>query len=81
MSEQKKKELENAMNLQAEAQAAEARGQQMAMEKAGEMTQEIAQDVPKAPRRSINPLKKASWMVTRPSRMGSSVDIKLSKTA
>ena len=45
MSEQQKKELENAMNLQAEAQAAEARGQQMAMEKAGEMTQEIAQDV------------------------------------
>ena len=45
MSEQQKKELENAMNLQAEAQAAEAHGQQMAMEKAGEMTQEIAQDV------------------------------------
>ena len=41
MSEQQKKELENAMNLQ----AAEAHGQQMAMEKAGEMTQEIAQDV------------------------------------
>ena len=45
MSEQQKKELENAMNLQAEAQAAEAHGQQMAMEKAGEMTQEIAQEV------------------------------------
>ena len=45
MSEQQKKKLENAMNLQAEAQAAEAHGQQMAMEKAGEMTQEIAQDV------------------------------------
>ena len=45
MSEQQKKELENAMNLQAEAQAAEAHGQQMAMEKTGEMTQEIAQDV------------------------------------
>ena len=45
MSEQQKKELESAMNLQAEAQAAEAHGQQMAMEKANEMTQEIAQDV------------------------------------
>ena len=40
MSEQQKKELENAMNLQAEAQAAEARGQQMAMEKAGEIAQD-----------------------------------------
>ena len=45
MSEQQKKELENAMNLQAEAQAAEAHGQQMAMEKAGEKAEEIAQDV------------------------------------
>ena len=45
MSEQQKKELENAMDLQAQAQATEVRGQQLAMEKAGEMTQEIAQDV------------------------------------
>ena len=36
MSAQQEKELENAMNLQAEAQAAEARGQQPAMEKAEE---------------------------------------------
>ena len=43
MSEQQKKELENAMNLQAEAQAAEARGQQLAMEKAGKKAEEIAQ--------------------------------------
>ena len=42
MSEQQKKELENAMNLQAEAQAAEARGQQPAMEKAEEKAEEIA---------------------------------------
>ena len=45
MSEQQKKELENAMNLQAEAQAAEARGQQLAMEKAGKKAEEIAQDL------------------------------------
>ena len=45
MSEQQKKELENAMNLQAEAQAAEAHGQQMAMEKAGDKAEEIAQEV------------------------------------
>lgn len=45
MSEQQKKELENAINLQAQAQTAEARGQQLAMEKAGEIAQEIAEDV------------------------------------
>lgn len=45
MSEQQKKELENAMNLQAEAQAAEAHGQQLAMETAGEKAEEIAQEV------------------------------------
>ena len=42
MSAQQEKELENAMNLQAEAQAAEARGQQPAMEKAEEKAEEIA---------------------------------------
>ena len=31
MSEQQKKELENAMNLQAQAQAAKVRGQQLAI--------------------------------------------------
>lgn len=45
MSEQQKKELENAMNLQAEAQAAEVRGQQLAMEKAGEKAEKIVQEV------------------------------------
>ena len=45
MSEQQKKELENAMNLQAEAQAADARGQQLAMEKAEEKAEKIARDV------------------------------------
>ena len=45
MSEQQKKELENAMNLQAQAQAAEVRGQQHAMEKAGEKAEEIDQEV------------------------------------
>ena len=45
MSEQQKKELENAMNLQAEAQATEARGQQLAGEKAEEKAEEIAQEV------------------------------------
>ena len=45
MSEQHKKELENALNLQAEAQTAEAHGQQLVMEKAGEIAQEIAGDV------------------------------------
>ena len=45
MSEQQKKELENAMNLQAEAQAAEAHGQQLAMEKAGEKAEKIVQEV------------------------------------
>lgn len=42
MSEQQKKKLENAMNLQAEAQAAEACGRQLAMEKAGEIAREVA---------------------------------------
>ena len=45
MSEQQKKELENAMNLQVEAQAAEAHGQQLAMEKAGEKAEKIVQEV------------------------------------
>ena len=45
MSEQQKKKLENTMNLQAEAQAAEARGQQLAMEKSEEKAEEIAQEV------------------------------------
>ena len=43
MSKQQKKELENAMNLQA--QAAEVRGQQLAIEKAGDRAEEIAQQV------------------------------------
>ena len=47
MSEQQKKELENAMNLQAEAQATEAHGQQLAMEKAGEIAQEVVNDTKK----------------------------------
>ena len=48
MSAQQEKELENAMNLQAEAQAAEARGQQPAMEKAEEIAQEVADGTRKA---------------------------------
>lgn len=45
MSEQQKKKLENTMNLQAEAQAAEAHGQQLGMEKSEEKAEEIAQEV------------------------------------
>lgn len=45
MSEQQKKELANTMKQQAEVQATEARGRQLAMEKAGEKAEEIAQDV------------------------------------
>jgi uncharacterized iron-regulated protein len=46
MSEQQKKELENAMNLQAEAQAAEAHGQQIAQDVA-EGTKKIYQSIEK----------------------------------
>ena len=45
MSEQQKKELKNAMNLQAEAQAAEVRGRQLAMEKSAEKAEEIVREV------------------------------------
>ena len=58
MSEQQKKELENAMNLQAEAQAAEAHGQQMAMEKAGEKAGAIAQEVADGTRKVYQSIEK-----------------------
>ena len=45
MSEQQKKELANTMKQQAEVQAAEARGRQLAMEKAGDRAEEIAREV------------------------------------
>ena len=45
MSELQKKELKNAMNLQAEAQAAEVRGRHLAMEKSAEKAEEIAREV------------------------------------
>ena len=45
MSEQQKKELEHAMHMLEEARAAEARGQQLAMEKAGELAEGIAVEV------------------------------------
>ena len=58
MSEQQKKKLENAMNLQAEAQAAEARGQQPAMEKAEEKAEEIAQEVADGTRKVCQSIEK-----------------------
>lgn len=58
MSEQQKKELENAMNLQAEAQAAEARGRQLAMEKAGEKAGEIAREVADGTRKVYQSIEK-----------------------
>ena len=45
MSEQQKKKLANTMKQQAEVQVAEARGRQLAMEKAGDRAEEIAQEV------------------------------------
>ena len=58
MSEQQKKELENAMNLQAQVQAAEARGRQMAMEKTEEKAEEIAQEVADGTRKVCQSIEK-----------------------
>ena len=54
----RKKELANTMKQQAEIQAAEGRGQQLAMEKAGEKAEEIAQEVADGTKRVYKAIEK-----------------------